>query len=243
MLADSLPGYAIYCTAPAPCDSHHPWTTLGGTSAATPLLAGGVALINQDLHRHGKQFVGFLNPLLYQAGRGQPGVFSDVTAFGNDVGPYVNGGNGQPLGCCTAGPGFDLASGWGSVDLAALDAFAIRTLPAVPNVSLSLPRSQHPVRAHRFVAGMSCSSRCLVGAFVIVKISGAGSFEVTSKTYSLPAHSRRRVVMRFSPKRERRLRAALGAHKDIFAEAFGVLTDAQGDALKVTAGRQATISG
>jgi len=241
MLADSLPGYAIYCTAAAPCDSHQPWTTLGGTSAATPLLAGGVALINQDLHRHGKQFVGFLNPLLYQAGRSQPGVFSDVTAFGNDVGPYLYGGNGQPLGCCTAGPGFDLASGWGSVDLAGLDAFAIRTLPAVPNVSLSVPR-QHPVRAHRFVAGMSCSTKCLAGAFVIVKISGSGSFEVTSKTYSLPARSRRRVVMRFSPKQERRLRRALRAHKGIFAEAFGVLTDAQGDLLKVTAGRPATIS-
>jgi hypothetical protein len=89
---------------------------------------------------------------------------------------------------------------------------------------------------------MSCSTKCLAGAFVIVKISGSSSFEVTSKTYSLSAHSARNVVMRFSPKRERRLRAALRAHKNIFAEAFGVLTDAQGDALKVTAGRQATIS-
>jgi kumamolisin len=238
MLADSLPGYAIYCTASAPCDPRQPWTTLGGTSAATPLLAGGVALINQDLHRHGKQFVGFLNPLLYQAGRTTPGVFSDVTAFGNDVGPYLNGGNGQPLGCCTASPGFDFASGWGSVDLAALDAFAIRTLPAVPNVSLSVPRGQHPVRARRVIARMSCSSKCLVGAFVIVKISGSGSFQVTSKTHSLAAHRRTRIVMRFSAKQERRLRNALRAHRAIFGEAFGVLTDAQGDAIKVTAGRQ-----
>jgi hypothetical protein len=169
-------------------------------------------------------------------------VFSDVTAYGNDVGPFLIGGNRQPLGCCTAGPGFDLASGWGSVDLAALDAFAIRTLPATPNVSLSVPRGQHPVRAHRLVAAMSCSAKCLAGAFVIIKISGSRSFEVTSKPYSLTAHHRRRIIMRFAPRQERRMRDALRTGRRIFAEAFGVLTDAQGDALKVTAGRQITIS-
>ena len=242
MLADSLPGYAIYCSAAAPCDARQPWTTVGGTSAATPLLAGGVALINQDLHRHGKQFTGFMNPLLYGAGRASPSVFSDITAYGNDVGPYINGGNGQPLGCCTAGPGYDLASGWGSVNLSALDALAIRTLPKVPNVSLSVPRGQHPVASRRVVVRMACSAKCLAGAFVVVHISGAKSFQVTSQTYTLPGRRPRRVVMRFSARQEQRLRAALRQRRSVFAEAFGVLSDAQGDPLKVTAGRQVRIA-
>lgn len=242
MLADPLPGYAIYCTASTSCDPAQPWTALGGTSAATPLVAGGVALINQDLHRRGKEFLGFMNPLLYTAGRSGAGVFSDVTEFGNDVGPYINGGNGQPLGCCTAGPGYDLASGWGSVDLAALDAFAIRTLPSVPNVSLSIPRGQHPVASHRILGDMVCSARCLAGAFAVIHISGSKPFQVNSATATLPARRRQRVTMRFSARQEQRLRTALKQKRSIFAEAFGVLTDAQGDALKVTAGRRVTIT-
>ena len=70
-LADVTPGYATYCSARPDCvDAQHsdPWQAVGGTSAATPLLAGAIALINEDLHRQGKQFVGRLNPLLYRGG-------------------------------------------------------------------------------------------------------------------------------------------------------------------------------
>ncbi len=127
MLADVAPGYAVYCTATAdPNCASSPWHTVGGTSAAAPLLAGGTALVNQDLHRHKREFLGFMNPLLYAIGSSpqSASVFSDVTAIGNDIGPYIPGGNGQPLGCCTATPGFDEASGWGSVNLANLDGIA-----------------------------------------------------------------------------------------------------------------------
>jgi len=240
-LADSSPGYAIYCTASSPCDPSQPWTTVGGTSAATPLMAGAVALINQDLHRTGHQFMGFMNPLLYSAGENLSGLYSDVTQYSNDVGPWINGGSGQPLGCCTAGPGYDLASGWGTPNVAALDTLALQVLPKVPNVSLSIPPGQHPVRSRRVIALMACSAQCLGGAFVIVHIQGQSTFEATSKTLTLAANRKTKIVMPFTGKQDARLRAALARGKSIFGEAFGILTDGNA-VLKTTAGRRVRIS-
>ena len=84
----------------------------GGTSAATPLWAAIVALINQDLKSKGLREVGFANPALYWMGENSaklnPKPFHDVTA-GNNLG-YV------------ASQGWDFATGWGSMDAAALDA-------------------------------------------------------------------------------------------------------------------------
>lgn len=84
----------------------------GGTSAATPLWAATVALINEDLTRKGLRQVGFANPALYWMGensnRLNPKPFHDVTA-GNNLG-FV------------ATQGWDFATGWGSMDAGALDA-------------------------------------------------------------------------------------------------------------------------
>lgn len=83
----------------------------GGTSASTPLWAATVALINQDLKRKGMREVGFANPAIYWMGDNQskltPRPFHDVTA-GNNL-------------AYDAGPGWDFATGWGSMDGAALD--------------------------------------------------------------------------------------------------------------------------
>ena len=88
----------------------------GGTSAATPLWAATVALINQDLKKKGLREVGFANPALYwmgeNAGRLSPQPFHDVSA-GNNLG-------------FDAATGWDFATGWGSMDAAALDAAWIR---------------------------------------------------------------------------------------------------------------------
>ena len=119
MLADLAPGYAIYCTVRSAECGRGGWTGAGGTSAAAPLLAGGVALIDQDLRNHHRHAVGELNPLLYLLGGSavRPFVFNDVTVINNDLGPWLNGGSRRPLGCCAAAAGFDWASGWGSVRL------------------------------------------------------------------------------------------------------------------------------
>ncbi|HYM96013.1 MAG TPA: S53 family peptidase, partial [Candidatus Sulfotelmatobacter sp.] len=84
----------------------------GGTSAATPLWAATVALINQDLKKKGLREVGFANPALYWMGENSSRLpakpFHDITA-GNNLAYH-------------AGPGWDFATGWGSMDGVALDA-------------------------------------------------------------------------------------------------------------------------
>ena len=83
----------------------------GGTSASTPLWAATVALIDQDLKAKGMREVGFANPALYWMGDNQSKLptkpFHDVTA-GNNL-------------AYDAGPGWDFATGWGSMDGVALD--------------------------------------------------------------------------------------------------------------------------
>ena len=241
-LADPAPGYATYCSAPD-CGPGPRWSTVGGTSAATPLLAGGVALVDQDLRRHERESMGFMNPLLYRFGQTRPGLFSDVTAYGNDVGPYIRGGNYQPLGCCTATVGFDSASGWGSVNLAELDSIALATLPRVPSLSLSIPTGQRPVKAHRIVVALRCSASCRALSFALVAIPGSKVFEVSSTPVGLRGHTSHDVALSFSPSQEQRLRRALAHGKRIFAEAYGVLVDAQGGVLTVTPARRVRIAG
>ena len=91
---------------------------VGGTSASTPLWAAAVALINQDLKKKGMRQVGFANPALYWMGTNQAGFsarpFHDVTT-GNNL-------------LFDAGTGWDFATGWGSMDGAALDAAWIQYL-------------------------------------------------------------------------------------------------------------------
>ena len=106
MLADTRPGYEIYCTAASDCGtgaSAHPWVALGGTSAGTPLLAGGLALVDQDLRERGQQNVGFADPLLYKVASSSAAALtlSDVVTGSNDLSGSIFG---RALGCCSATP-------------------------------------------------------------------------------------------------------------------------------------------
>jgi kumamolisin len=84
----------------------------GGTSAAAPLWAATVALIDQDLKRKGLRETGYANPAIYWMGANSSRLpappFHDVTV-GNNL-------------AYDAAPGWDFATGWGSMDGAALDA-------------------------------------------------------------------------------------------------------------------------
>jgi kumamolisin len=106
--ADATPGYAIVCSSgvqSCPKSSGQTITFVGGTSAATPLVAGMIALWDQQARNAGKPRPGFVPPLLYSL-RNSPGAFLDITQGNNVLFPGV--------ACCTAGPGFDFASGLGS---------------------------------------------------------------------------------------------------------------------------------
>jgi kumamolisin len=77
-----------------------------GTSAAAPLWAGLIALINQRLYSQGSKPVGFLNPLIYQMRTAIDPPLKDVIEGKNDI-------DGM-LGRYAAQPGWDACTGLGS---------------------------------------------------------------------------------------------------------------------------------
>ncbi len=84
------------------------WDMLGGTSEATPIFSGIVALADQVAgHR-----LGYINPALYtlgSAGKHSSTGLVDITTGSNSY-SEVSGFD--------ATPGYDLASGWGTIDAA-----------------------------------------------------------------------------------------------------------------------------
>ena len=86
------------------------WYIVGGTSEATPIMAGIVALADQQAdHR-----LGLINPALYLLGalqqHGVPSTGIVSVTSGNNSFAGVTGFN--------AAPGYNLATGWGTIDAA-----------------------------------------------------------------------------------------------------------------------------
>jgi uncharacterized protein (TIGR03437 family) len=97
---------------------------VGGTSAAAPAMAGVVALLNQYALVNGFQSqpgMGNINPNLYALAQTAPNAFHDIVSGDNDV-PCAPGSPGCNNGTqgFPAVPGYDSASGLGSVDVANL---------------------------------------------------------------------------------------------------------------------------
>ena len=147
-------------------------------------------------------------------------MFSDVQEFSNDIGPFITR-NHRSLGCCKAGPGFDRASGWGSVNLTGLTAGRAQLIH--PHVGLSLPRHQHPAKLGALFATLSCSAACRVGAFADVRIGRGKAFKIFSGIAALGAAGKTTVLMGFGSKHLRKMRSGLHHHRDIAIEVFGRL--------------------
>jgi len=94
--ADPASGYEIFLNGRG--------TTIGGTSAVAPLMAGLIALINEATTKKFGKTVGLINPLIYAAGARN--AFRDITQGNNDV-------FGKLHGLYRAGPGWDACSGLG----------------------------------------------------------------------------------------------------------------------------------
>ena len=93
----------------------------GGTSASSPSFAGVVALLNHYLVSSGVQSqpgLGNINPELYRLARTTTNVFHDITQ-GNNFVPCAAGSPGCVNGSMgyAAAPGYDLATGLGSLDV------------------------------------------------------------------------------------------------------------------------------
>lgn len=94
-------------------------TPAGGTSAGVPVFAAIVALINQKTG----DSQGTVNPTLYSLAATNPSIFNDITVGDNKV-PCQSGTKDCPSGGgsigYSAGVGYDLATGLGSLDASAL---------------------------------------------------------------------------------------------------------------------------
>jgi subtilase family serine protease len=89
------------------------WSPACGTSEATPLFAGIVALADQVAGHP----LGLINPALYRlAAEGAPGIV-DVRS-GNNTVSFSQGGHEHTVRGFTATQGYDLASGVGTVNAA-----------------------------------------------------------------------------------------------------------------------------
>ena len=105
------------------------WEGDGGTSLSTPLYAAGVGLIKQALRARGLPVPMLLTPELYRIAADpatRARVFTDVISGDNDL---------YGVGCCTATTGYDLASGWGEMDIAALYAVLSGDVPGPTTTS------------------------------------------------------------------------------------------------------------
>ena len=115
------------------CGPNQPWScangfppppgngsTIGGTSIATPIFAGMLAILNQYVVATGVQSapgLGNINPDLYRYAQSLPSAFHDVTSGNNIVQCTLD-----PVKCpngsygYNAGPGYDQVTGLGSID-------------------------------------------------------------------------------------------------------------------------------
>ena len=141
----------------------------GGTSFATPMWAGYLALVNQQSVANGNKTVGFINPSLYLIGGG--------SSYGTDFHDTLSGSNGY-----SATTGYDLATGWGSPNGSGL-INALAGSSSTPGFSLSAsPASVTVVQGN---AGTSTISSTVTGGFnSAVSLSASGQPTGVTVTFS-----------------------------------------------------------
>ncbi|MHB8693204.1 MAG: S53 family peptidase [Solirubrobacteraceae bacterium] len=155
--ADSNTGYVVYVTS----NSTPQWAVIGGTSAASPLWAAFLALVNANTTCRGLA-VGFANPLLYKIASAGGGSYSSnfrdvqqVQAIGtaqptnNDQFAGYQGdpdtGNLYPV---TAG--YDMTTGLGSMVAPALSTSLCNAVAPVYTITIPAPAAQTAITRNAY---------------------------------------------------------------------------------------------
>jgi hypothetical protein len=191
-IADGTTGREIPDVAMAAEEMIHPYLVIsggqilyvGGTSAAAPLFAGIAALVNGFLVSQGSiktSGLGNINPVLYRLQQTAPAVFHDVTTGTNEVAcaPASADCSGASLGYA-ARPGYDMATGLGSVDAYALATDWSSATFASSGTVLSevgtAPDGSAELRATVTATGMPTDGSATSGSMVFSS-SNAGYFD------------------------------------------------------------------
>ncbi|HTW81594.1 MAG TPA: protease pro-enzyme activation domain-containing protein [Terracidiphilus sp.] len=135
----------------------------GGTSFATPLWAGYLALVNQQSVANGNKTLGFINPSLYTLGEG--------SSYDSDFHDITSGSNGY-----SATTGYDLATGWGSPNGSGLLNALAGSASSTPGYSLTA--SPGAVSIVQGNSGSSTITSTVTGGFdsaIALTSSGAPS--------------------------------------------------------------------
>jgi uncharacterized protein (TIGR03437 family) len=108
------------------CANQRCFYVTGGTSASAPVFAGILALVSHYLTTNGiasAPGLGNVNPTLYRLAQTSSSVFHDIVS-GDNIVPCAAGTPGCDSGSFgySAGPGYDMATGLGSVDAYSLAA-------------------------------------------------------------------------------------------------------------------------
>jgi subtilase family serine protease len=145
-----------------------------GTSAASPLFCGLIALANQEAAQNGVPPVGFLNPAIYQIGGSSSynTCFHDITN-GNNA--WVNAKAGTSSGgLYNAVVGYDLCTGWGtSASPALLDALVEYAGPVFVNFSYSGTQTGSYAQPFNTLAGGI--NKVSPGGTIIIETGGSSS--------------------------------------------------------------------
>jgi kumamolisin len=152
------------CADQAACTANE----YGGTSFATPMWAGYMALVNQQAVLNGKPPLGFINPALYTIGLG--------VDYGLDFHDITSGGN--TLGTTT---GYDLSTGWGSPKGSAL----IDALVGTPTPDFTISASPTTVSVAPGKSGVSTITTAIAGGFdAAIALSATGQPTGVTATFN-----------------------------------------------------------
>jgi kumamolisin len=133
----------------------------GGTSFATPMWAGYIALVNQQLANNGEPTIGFINPTVYAQ--------NITSSYATDFHDITSGTSGS----YSAVTGYDLVTGWGSPNGTGLiNALA----PTSTSPSFAVTSSPGSVSVVQGSTGTSTISTSVSGGFdSAISLSASGA--------------------------------------------------------------------